>query len=379
LKVLIGPDSFKGSMTALQAAQAIATGLQSALPDVQVDLLPLSDGGDGLTEVLAYGTGGRLVEATVTGPLGDQVKTHFGLLGDGETAVVEVAAASGLILVPASQRNPERTTSFGTGELVRLALDAGSRRLILGLGGSATNDGGMGMLAALGVRFLDAKGQPVAPTGGNLIRIERADAAGLDPRLGQVEVLVATDVRNPLLGPTGATYMYGPQKGATEAALRQLEAGMAQYAGVVETVTGVKVTDAPGAGAAGGIGAALLAFLGATLTPGIDLVLQWLSADQRFVAADVVITGEGRFDRQTRFGKVPTGVASLARRHDRPVIFFTGWLDEDTDEAGFAAVVPILPRPMGLEESMNNGFGLLVEASARIGRLLCLGSSLNIK
>ena len=314
MRVVIAPDSFKGSLSAVEVAEALARGVRRAWPAAQVELLPVADGGEGWVETLVRATGGRLVTRQVTGPLGEPVEAQYGLFQqDGEeVAVIEMAAASGLTLVPPDRRDPRVTTTRGTGELIRDALDQGARRLLVGIGGSATNDGGAGMAQALGVRFLDEAGAELPPGGAALARLARVDLSGLDPRLAQTEVVVACDVDNPLTGERGAAAVYGPQKGATPEMVQELDAALAHFADVVEGVIGRSFRELPGAGAAGGLGFGLMAFAGARLQRGIELALETLQADRHFAWASLVITGEGRIDRQTLHGKVPFGVARRA-------------------------------------------------------------------
>ncbi len=376
MKILIAPDSFKGSLTAREAAHAMATGIRAVRPDAETVLLPLADGGEGTLDALVAATAGRWQAARVTGPRGEPVETAWGLLGpDGGTAVVEMAMAAGLTLVPAGQRDPHRTTTFGVGELLRLAGASGARRVVVGLGGSATNDGGAGAMQALGVRFLDAQGAPL-PTplaGADLARLARIDATGLafPP---DVEVVIASDVTNPLLGPTGASHVYGPQKGADAATVAALDAALAHYARVIYRDLGVDVADLPGAGAAGGLGAGLMAFLGARMHSGIDLVLDTVRFDEHLRHADWVLTGEGRIDAQTLHGKTIAGVLRRCRAASVPALAFGGSVDDAASDAlaaqGLVAAFPIVPGPMSLEEAMRNGSSLLTSAVARVIGLL---------
>src|SRR5690606_515448 len=293
---------------AKEVAAAIAAGVRKVWPDARIDCVPLADGGEGTVEALVEATGGRFVQARVTGPLGEPVEAVYGLLGDGETAVIEMAAASGLPLVPPDRRDPARATTRGTGELIRAALDRGCRRLIIGIGGSATNDGGAGMAQALGVSFRGRHGR-VLPLGGLALReLEAIDLSGLDPRIRETEIVAACDVDNPLYGPRGASAVYGPQKGATPELVEALDQALRRYAEVLYRDLGIDVQAIPGSGAAGGLGAGLVALLGAQLKPGIELVLEALDFRRRLEGADLVIAAEGGVDRQTAFGKAPSGV-----------------------------------------------------------------------
>ncbi|MDT7898572.1 MAG: hypothetical protein LASZOEIN_001592 [Candidatus Fervidibacter sp.] len=373
MRFVIAPDSFKGSASAREVAQAIAEGLKAAFPDAVCDLVPMADGGEGTVDALVAATGGRIVSVRVTGPLGEPVDAFFGILGDGETAVIEMAAAAGLHLVPTEKRNPMVTTTYGVGELMRAALDAGCRRLIIGIGGSATNDGGAGMAQALGVRLLDEQGNEIEFGGGALERLARLDLSDFDRRVWDAEILVACDVTNPLTGPNGASAVYGPQKGATPEMVRQLDANLRHYAAVLRRDLGVEVETVAGAGAAGGLGAGLLAFCRAQLRRGVELVIHAVRLPERVQKADLVITGEGCLDFQTGFGKVPHGVAQVAKRYGKPVIALVGQLGEGAErcrEWGIDACFSILSKPMSEGEAMANAIPLLRRAAEELGWLL---------
>jgi glycerate kinase len=379
VKVVVAPDSFKGSLTAVEVAEAMARGVRAVFPDAEVDAVPIADGGEGTVDALVLATGGRVREAEVHGPLGEPVRARWGVLGGGDTAVIEMAAASGLPLVPPARRDPRVTTTRGTGELVRAALDAGLRRLVVGIGGSATNDGGTGFARALGARFLDAGGEELPEGGAALARLARIDSGGLDPRLAGAELLVACDVDNPLTGPRGASAVYGPQKGATPAMVRALDAALARYAEVAARVTGRDVAGRAGAGAAGGLGAGLLFFTPAQLRPGVAIVLEATGFDRRVRGADLVLTGEGRTDEQTAMGKAPAGVAAAAKRHGVPVVCLSGGLGEGADrvlDVGIDAVASTAPGPLSLEDSMRAGASLVEAAAARACRLLRVGAAI---
>ncbi|MBY0557652.1 MAG: glycerate kinase, partial [Burkholderiaceae bacterium] len=326
MKIVIAPDSFKESLSALAVAQEIAAGFRTIYPDAEYCLLPMADGGEGTVQALIDASGGRRIEVTVTGPLGTPVCAFYGLMGDGECAVIEMAAASGLELVPPGQREVLRASTYGTGQLIRAALDAGARRFILGVGGSATNDGGAGMLQALGAALLDGSGQPLAPGGAALIALQRFDLAGLDARLAGCQFEIACDVDNPLLGPQGASAIFGPQKGASAEQVQQLDASLRHYASVIERQLGQQIGEVPGAGAGGGIAAAMLVFLRGRLRPGVEIVAEAVGLEAAIASADLVLTGEGRIDGQTVHGKTPIGVARLAQRHGKPVIALGGCL-----------------------------------------------------
>lgn len=325
---LVAPQEFKGTLTAAEAAAALAEGLRRGAPGVELDVAPLADGGPGTVDALLAGVGGERVTRTVQGPLGTPVRATYGLLDSGRTAVIEMAAASGLSLLTPGERDPRRTSTSGTGELMRAALDGGCERLILGLGGSATNDGGTGALAALGFRFLDEHGAPLPPGGAALRRLVRVDPSGRHPRLAKVELLVATDVTAPLLGPDGASRLFGPQKGADAATVDELESALARLAEIVPGPA-----NAPGAGAAGGFGYGLAALAGGKLVSGYGMVARTLRLPQRLAAADVVLTGEGRFDRQTALGKGPGALAREARALGKRTVLFAGVVAPDVDSS----------------------------------------------
>ena len=378
MRFIVAPDSFKGSVPALGVAEAMARGIRAVFPQAEVVTVPIADGGEGTVEALVAATGGQLRHADVRGPLGEPRRAHWGVSGDGRTGFLEMAAASGLPLVPRDRRDPRVTSTYGTGQLVRAALDAGLRKLVVGIGGSATNDGGMGMAVALGARFLDARGEVLPEGGAALARLDRIDLSGLDPRLEEAEILVACDVDNPLCGPRGASAVYGPQKGATPEMVTELDAALGVFARVATAATGRSVADRPGAGAAGGLGAGLLFFTPATLRPGVAIVLETTGFDALVQGADVVFTGEGRTDAQTAMGKAPVGVAGVAKRHRVPVIALSGGLGEGADavlEHGIDALASVVPGPMALEDCMHQGPALIEAATARICRLLKVGMS----
>jgi glycerate kinase len=365
--VVVAPDSFKGSLSAVQAAEAMERGVIEAWPDSRVVKIPIADGGEGTVEALVSSTSGRYVTSTVRGPLGQPVEARWGVLGDGRTAVIEMAAASGLTLVPPGRRDPRIASTFGTGQLVRAALDAGFRRVVIGIGGSATNDGGSGMAKALGVRFLDGRGDTLPEGGAALSRLVSVDLTRVDPRLAETEILVACDVDNPLTGPRGASAVYGPQKGATPAVVAELDEALERYARVSLEGTGRDVARLPGAGAAGGLGAGLLFFTPARLVPGIDLVLDSTRFDDQVRGASLVIVGEGRTDHQTAMGKAPVGVARVASRHGVPVLLVSGSLGPGAEEVlahGIGRIVQASPPELPLEEAMARAAELLQAAVA---------------
>jgi glycerate kinase len=379
MRIIVAPDSYKGSVSALGVAAAMARGIHAVFPEAEVQQVPVADGGEGTVEALVAATGGRFELTEVPGPLGDPVRARWGVLGDGRTAVLEMAAASGLPLIPEGRRDPRITSTAGTGWLIRAALDAGLRRLIIGIGGSATNDGGAGMARALGARFLDAQGQALPEGGAALVRLERIDLAGLDPRLAEAEILVACDVDNPLTGPRGASAIYGPQKGASPDQVQELDRALAVFARVATRATGREVGDLPGAGAAGGLGGALLWFTPARLRPGVAIVLEATAFEALVAGADLVITGEGRTDAQTAMGKAPVGVAAVAQRQGVPVLCLSGGLGEGADAVlarGIGAVASTVPQAMPLEACMAQGASLIEAGTVRACLLLRMGMAL---
>ncbi len=379
MNMIVAPDSFKGSLTALEAADAIVQGVRDVFPDAEIVSIPLADGGEGTVEALVRATEGKILPAEVTGPMGEPVDALFGLLGDDVTAVVEMAQAAGLSLVPAEKRNPLLASTYGVGELMRAALDTGCTQLIVGLGGSATSDGGAGMAQALGIKLLGAGGAELNPGAAALASLEKIDMSGRDPRVEGTKIYAASDVANPLCGPEGAAAVYGPQKGATDQMVQMLDKALANLASVIERDLGVEVRALPGGGAAGGLGAGLVAFAGAEIRSGPSLVLQLLRFDEFLESADLVLTGEGRIDRQIEFGKAISGVALLAEKHEVPVIAFTGCLEEEEDklaERGISAVVPIAPGPVSEQDSVARAGELLQAAAERAMRLLALGRGL---
>ena len=377
MKIILAPDSFKGSLSAPEAAAAMAAGIRRICPGAELVLMPLADGGEGTAEVLVAATAGRLLTARVSGPLGEPVEAVWGLLGpDGKTAVVEMAAAAGLTLIPAQQRDPGRATTYGVGELLREAVRNGAKDIIVGLGGSATNDGGAGAMQALGVQFFDAAGHPLPPKfgGRDLLKLARIDTAGLLP-FGAINVTIASDVTNPLLGPEGAAAIYGPQKGASAEEVAELDTALANYAAVIKRDLDADVAKRPGAGAAGGMGAGLMAFFGAKMQSGIDLVLDTARFDHALVGADWVWTGEGRIDAQTLDGKTISGVLRRCRAQAIPVLAFGGSVDDAALDAlahaGLCSAFPIAAGPLTLAESERDGKRLLAQAASRVMRVLC--------
>ncbi len=350
-------------------------GIKRIVADAEIIMVPMADGGEGTVEALTYGSHGQIMATEVTGPLGDKTTAKWGILGDGVSAVVEMAAASGIILVPVERLNPLVTTTYGTGELIRAALHAGCRKLIIGIGGSATNDGGAGMAQALGVKFLDEKGKELPWGGAALAKLNRIDISGLDSRLAECEVITACDVTNPLCGEQGASRIYGPQKGATEKMCQQLDEALANYAGVIKRDLGIDLMEIPGAGAAGGLGAGLIAFLGAKLMSGIEMVSEVVRLTDHLKEASLVFTGEGKLDGSTLFGKAVAGVAAKAKALNIPVVALAGAVDGDSQEFsrhGINAALSVTPGPISLKESMANAEKLIADAAERALRLILI-------
>jgi glycerate kinase len=376
MKIVIAPDSFKESLSAMQVAQVIEDGFREIFPDAHYVKLPVADGGEGTVQAMIDATGGQRIERAVTGPLGEPVPAFYGLTGGEPVAVIEMAAASGLELVPPEQRNPLRTTSYGTGQLIRAALDAGARRFVLGVGGSATNDGGAGMAQALGARLLDAQGVELGPGGGALAQLDRIDVSGLDPRVREAVFEVACDVGNPLVGPQGASAIFGPQKGASPDMVAQLDASLLHYAEVIERDLGHDIAQVPGAGAGGGIAAAMMVFLGGRLRPGSEIVTDAVGLARALEDADLVVTGEGRVDGQTVQGKTPVGVARVAQRCGKPVIAIGGCLGRDAAAvygAGIDAIFGTVPRSCTVREALDEAEVNLRNAARNVAAAIKLG------
>ncbi|MET0857516.1 MAG: glycerate kinase [Telluria sp.] len=379
MKIVIAPDSYKESLSAMQVATEIEAGFREIFPDAEYVKIPVADGGEGTVQAMIEATGGRRVELAATGPLGQPVQAFYGLTGGDVIAVIEMAAASGLELVPPAERNPLITTSFGTGELIRCALDAGARRFILGVGGSATNDGGAGMLQALGVRLLDGQGAELGPGGGQLARLAGIDVGQLDGRIDESVFEIACDVSNPLVGPQGASAIFGPQKGASAEMVQELDANLRHFADIIQRDLGQDVADVAGAGAGGGIAAAMMVFLGGRLRPGSEIVTDAVGLDAAVRDADLVITGEGRIDSQSVQGKTPVGVARVARRHGKPVIGVGGCLAADASAVhshGIDAVFGAVSRPCTVREALDAAAVNLRSAARNIAATLKLGAAL---
>jgi glycerate kinase len=372
-KVVIAPQGFKESLTGMEIARAMEQGVRAVWPEAEVVLAPVADGGDGTLQSLVDSSGGEVRTVTVKDPLGRPVKAQWGAMGDGKTAVVEMARSSGLALLSPAERNPRKTTTYGVGQVIKAALDAGFTRLITGIGGSATNDGGAGMAQALGAKLLDPSGKELEPGGAALANLARIDMSGFDSRLKKVSIEVACDVNNPLCGPTGASAIFGPQKGATPEVVQELDAALAHFADVIRRDLGKDVSEIPGAGAAGGLGAGLMAFANARLRLGADIVLEAVGLEKKLAGADLVIVGEGQFDRSTVFNKSPVAVAQRAKQRSIPVIGIAGSLGagyREVHEHGIDAVFSLVSRPMTLEEAMKDTERLVARATEEACRAM---------
>lgn len=382
MKIVIAPDSFKESLTSLEVATEIETGLKRVWPDATYVKIPMADGGEGTVQSLVDATGGEIVKVEVSGPMGARVLASYGLLGDGKTAVIEMAEASGLPLVPRDERNPLLATTYGTGELIADAIKRGVNEIILGIGGSATNDGGAGLAQALGVRFLNFGGAPIRDliAGGDLDQVQAVDMSDVNPGLANIRISVACDVTNPLCGEKGASRVYGPQKGATPEMVEQLDKNLAHFAHVIKRSTGRDVMDRAGAGAGGGIGAALMAFTNAELKRGIELVVAATRLEDHMQGAVLAVTGEGRVDFQTAFGKTPSGVAAAAHKHGVPVVAIGGGLSEDASGVfahGIDGLEAATANPMTLDTALKKSRQNLQDAAERVARLIVIGQKMS--
>ncbi len=377
MKIVISPQTFKGSISALDAAHAMREGVLRIVPDADTVLVPVADGGDGTLETLVEGSEGEIRSVEVTGPLGDRIEALWGAMGDGVTAIIEMARTSGLALITLDSRDPLHSTTYGLGEAILAALDEGFRQFIVGIGGSATNDAGAGMAQALGVRLLDSGGAELGPGGAPLADLDKIDISGIDPRVRESSFAVACDVTNPLTGPEGASAVYGPQKGATPEMVERLDKALMHFAEVVRRDLRVDVERVQGAGAAGGLGGGMLAFLNADLRPGVDIVIDTVRIDEALVGADLVLTGEGATDFQTVYNKAPIGVAKRASRLGIPVVAISGTLGEGYEtvhEHGIDATLSIQPAPMSLDESTQRASELIADAAEEAMRLILVGA-----
>lgn len=370
MKVVIAPDSFKETLSAVEAARALAAGVADAAPEAEVDLCPMADGGEGTVEAMVAATEGSVLTADTFGPLGEPIRADFGLLGDGKTAVIEMAAAAGLALVPPRKRNPLRTTTFGVGGLIRAALDAGAERMVVGIGGSGTVDGGTGCAQALGVVFIDKHGRlsPCGLAGGGLRDIDRIDVTDRDARLSRCDIRVACDVTNPLTGLDGAAAVYGPQKGATAEMVEILDAGLVNLAAVIRRELGIDVEHLPGAGAAGGLGAGLVAFAGATLQRGVEIVAEAVGLADRLRDADVAITGEGKLDSQSAAGKTAFGVAQAAAAAGAAAVCIPGQAGADAPRELFRLVLPLAAGDVTVAQALAEPAAILRRRAAEAVR-----------
>lgn len=373
MKIAIAPDSFKGSLTAMQVANAINRGIKKVDEQIETILIPMADGGEGTVQSLIDATGGEIVTVTVKNPLLKPINAFYGILGDGKTAIIEMASASGLPLLSIDERNPLKTTTFGTGELIKDALDKGCRKIIIGLGGSATNDGGSGMIIALGAKLLDGNGSEIGFGGESLSKLHTIDLSGFDKRIAECQFIAACDVTNPLCGEQGASAVYGPQKGATPNDVKLLDTNLLHFANKIFAQLNKQVKDMPGAGAAGGLGAGVVAFLNAKLEKGIEIIIMITQLSEKIKNCDLIITGEGMIDFQTAFGKTPFGVAQAAKKYNIPVIAIAGGLGKDYEtlyNKGFDGIFSIVNKPMTLEEAMTNGEILVEKSTENIIRLI---------
>ena len=371
---VLAPDSFKESMSAKVACNAMERGIRKVFPNAEIIHVPMADGGEGTIDALVDGNEGTRVEVTVSGPLPtEKVTTYYGLLADKKTAVIEMAKANGIELLAEEKRNPLVTSTYGTGEMIQAALDQGVKTIIIGIGGSVTNDGGAGMAQALGVRFFDSENRELPMGGGALAALSRIDTTELDPRIKETEIIIASDVTNPLTGPKGASVVFGPQKGATPEMVEELDKALAHYAEVIERDLGLEIKEQPGAGAAGGLGAGLLAFTEAKMQSGIELVIELTHLEEKIVRADYIFTGEGGMDFQTKFGKTPYGVAKIAKKYNKPVLACAGYIGEQVEvlyEEGITAIFGILAKAGSLDEALKSGEANLERTVENIVRIL---------
>jgi len=362
MKIVIAPDSFKGSLTNIEVAGAIELGIKEVFPEAEIIKIPMADGGEGTVQCLVNATSGKVLQEEVINPLGKKISASYGILGDRNTAVIEMAEASGITLISSEERNPLITTTYGTGQLIKSALNKGCSKMIIGIGGSATNDGGAGMVQALGVRLLDRQDKEIGFGGAELMNIHHIDISQMDQRISKLEILVASDVKNPLCGPSGATRIYGPQKGATEEMMVVLEEALEHFERIIDETLHKDVKNIPGAGAAGGLGAGLMAFLDAKLKPGIEIIVEAVKLEKAVKDADLVITGEGKIDSQTIYGKVPVGVAKIAKKYDIPVMAIGAIIDKDAEivhKYGIDFLVKVSDPPMSLTEHKSKKVQLI--------------------
>jgi len=381
MKIVIAPDSYKGSLSALEVANNIEKGIRRIFNNLTIEKIPMADGGEGTVQSLVDSTNGKIVNVIVKGPLGKDVTAFYGILGDAKTAIIEMAAASGLPLIPKEEKNPLITTSYGTGQLIKDALDKDCKNIIIGLGGSATNDGGVGAAKALGVKFLDKEGNNIGEGGGAVDKLNSIDISNIDPRIKDCNITAACDVDNPLCGPKGASHVFGPQKGADSSMIEFLDKNLSHYAEIIKRDLSIDIINTPGAGAAGGLGAGIMAFLNASMKRGIDIVIELTDLEQKIKDADLVFTGEGMIDFQTAFGKAPFGVAKIAKKYDIPVIAIAGGIGKDAEtlySKGFDSIFSIVDGPMTLDNAIENSSILIERTAERIARVFKACSYKNI-
>ncbi len=375
MKILIAPDSFKHCLTAMKVARYLEEGIHKILPEADTKILPLADGGEGTVRALVDATGGNIYSVRVHDPLMRKIESFFGVLGDNKTAIIEMAAASGIELIQPEERNPLKTTTYGTGELIKAALDRNCTKIIIGIGGSATNDGGAGMVQALGAKLLDKENKHIKKGGLGLGNLSKIDVSTLDKRIEKCDITVASDVENVLSGPNGATMVYGPQKGANAEMVEKLEQNLKHYANKIENFTGKQIRNTKGSGAAGGLGAGLIAFTGAEIKPGFQVVSEIVNLKRKIKWADYIITGEGKIDYQTQYGKTPFGVAKMVKKYSKTVIAIAGTLEnryEELYQKGFDLILPIIEKPMTIEQAIQEAPVLLQRSGKRIARILSL-------
>lgn len=381
MKIVIAPDSYKGSLSALEVANNIEKGIRRIFNNLTIEKIPMADGGEGTVQSLVDSTNGKIVNVIVKGPLGKDVTAFYGILGDAKTAIIEMAAASGLPLIPKEEKNPLITTSYGTGQLIKDALDKDCKNIIIGLGGSATNDGGVGAAKALGVKFLDKEGNNIGEGGGAVDKLNSIDISNIDPRIKDCNITAACDVDNPLCGPKGASHVFGPQKGADSSMIEFLDKNLSHYAEIIKRDLSIDIINTPGSGAAGGLGAGIMAFLNASMKRGIDIVIELTDLEQKIKDADLVFTGEGMIDFQTAFGKAPFGVAKIAKKYDIPVIAIAGGIGKDAEtlySKGFDSIFSIVDGPMTLDNAIENSSILIERTAERIARVFKACSYKNI-
>ena len=378
MKIIVAPDSFKGSNSSIRVADLIEKGIRKVYPEAEIIKIPIADGGEGTVDAAVSGGDGEYREVKVRGPLGDPVNAKYGILKGGR-AVIEMAAASGLPLVPEEKKNPLVTTTYGTGELIESALEEGCREFLLGIGGSATTDAGLGMAQALGYSFKDKDGRELGDGGGELDKLVEIDSSGADPRIAESRFTVASDVNNPLYGREGAAYIYGPQKGATPEMVKQLDANLRRFSEIVKKILGRDISQVPGSGAAGGLGAGLIVFCGAELKSGIQAVLDIVGFDNHIASADLIITGEGAIDGQTTYGKVPVGVAKRVQDYNLPVLAIVGNIGQGAENVynfGIHGIMSTVNKAMSLSEAMADSAALLEDAAERVMRIIDIGRKL---